>query len=348
MVSHALTSLAFTLAASRVGCAHTPPPVANPALDNAGDTAALLAVVALLGIAIYYLSRVMLSWYEKKHERYFHEGKARAGLIGGAALSMFAIWSVSAPPPPAVALAAVHVDKPMHGGQIQAIGNNHIELVVGQGRSLAVYVMSVSETIPYPIAETTLWAKANEGAGAPVEVLLHAKPQTGDPKGQTSAFEGELPASLAPGAYTLSLSLPLEGSDQQIAFHVGQNEAPGPQGASATHDTSAVKVVAAPITDEQRKLYLTPGGAYTTEDIESNGATTPEIKYAGLMANHHMNPKKGTLTCPITSTQANPKFSWILGGKKYLFCCPPCIAEFVKKSKTDPAAIKQPGDYMQM
>ena len=65
------------------------------------------------------------------------------------------------------------------------------------------------------------------------------------------------------------------------------------------------------------------------------------------MANHNVSPKKGTYTCPITKTQANAKFPWIVGGKKYLFCCPPCISEFVKQAKTNPKSIKQPDEYIQ-
>ena len=113
------------------------------------------------------------------------------------------------------------------------------------------------------------------------------------------------------------------------------------------HDTAPVKVVATLVTPEETKLYLTPGGAYTEADIAANGSTTPEIKFDGQMANHHLNPKRGTYTCPITKTQANPKFPWIVNGKKYLFCCPPCIAEFVKQAKTKPQSIKEPQAYIQ-
>ncbi|NDG64303.1 MAG: YHS domain-containing protein [Planctomycetes bacterium] len=56
-------------------------------------------------------------------------------------------------------------------------------------------------------------------------------------------------------------------------------------------------------------------------------------------------PKNGDLTCPITMTKANPNFTWIVAGKTYAFCCPPCIDEFVLMAKTNPSAIKDPEEY---
>jgi YHS domain-containing protein len=64
------------------------------------------------------------------------------------------------------------------------------------------------------------------------------------------------------------------------------------------------------------------------------------------MAEHDAKPKKGQRVCPITDTVANPKLSWVVGGKTYQFCCPPCVTEFVKKAKTNPKAIKAPEDYV--
>ena len=115
----------------------------------------------------------------------------------------------------------------------------------------------------------------------------------------------------------------------------------------AAHDTAATVIVAAPVTPEQRALFLVPGGAYTNADIAANGGVTPDQKWRGMMANHHLKASKGAILCPITRTQANPKFPWVVGGKKYLFCCPPCVAEFVKSAKTSPKSLKAPESYVQ-
>jgi YHS domain-containing protein len=60
-----------------------------------------------------------------------------------------------------------------------------------------------------------------------------------------------------------------------------------------------------------------------------------------------MNPKPGSPLCPITSTRADTRFRWNVGGKAYLFCCPPCIDEFVQRAKDEPTSIRRPEDYVQ-
>ncbi len=98
--------------------------------------------------------------------------------------------------------------------------------------------------------------------------------------------------------------------------------------------------------DEERALYLTPGGIYTEADIKANGSVTAGDKYKGKMAKHDMKPKAGDKICPITMTKANPKFTWIIGGKTYEFCCPPCIDEYVLLAKTSPKEVLDPSEYV--
>lgn len=98
--------------------------------------------------------------------------------------------------------------------------------------------------------------------------------------------------------------------------------------------------------DEERALYLTPGGIYTEADIRANGSMTASDKYRGKMAKHDMKPKTGDKICPITMTKANPKFTWIIGGKTYEFCCPPCIDEYVLLAKTSPKEVLDPSEYV--
>ncbi len=98
--------------------------------------------------------------------------------------------------------------------------------------------------------------------------------------------------------------------------------------------------------DEERKLYLTAAGLYTTEDIKANGNKIGSEKFKGFKASHDIKPKVGDKICPVTLTKSNPKCTWIIGGKTYEFCCPPCVEEFVKLAKEDPSAIKQPEEYI--
>jgi hypothetical protein len=61
-----------------------------------------------------------------------------------------------------------------------------------------------------------------------------------------------------------------------------------------------------------------------------------------------MKPKPGDKICPVTMTKANPACTWIIAGKEYEFCCPPCVDEFVSWAK-DPELAKDilpPEEYV--
>jgi hypothetical protein len=98
--------------------------------------------------------------------------------------------------------------------------------------------------------------------------------------------------------------------------------------------------------EEERKLYLTPGGKYTEADIKANGGVTASQKFRGFVARHDLKPKPGDRICPITLTKANPACAWVVGGKRYEFCCPPCVDEFVNAAKESPEELKEPEDYV--
>lgn len=118
-------------------------------------------------------------------------------------------------------------------------------------------------------------------------------------------------------------------------------EALYPKGALA-----AAKSHAPSVSDKERELYLTPGGAYTQADVEANGNQTAAQKFKGVKVTHDIKPNPGDPICPITLTKANPGFNWIIGGKKYVFCCPPCVEEYLTKVKKDPAAIRPPEEFI--
>ena len=73
---------------------------------------------------------------------------------------------------------------------------------------------------------------------------------------------------------------------------------------------------------------------------------TAAQKFKGQMASHDLKTKAGDKICPITLTKANPKFAWIVGGKTYEFCCPPCVDEFVRTAKEQPGELKDPESYI--
>ncbi len=96
---------------------------------------------------------------------------------------------------------------------------------------------------------------------------------------------------------------------------------------------------------EEYLLFFAPGGIYTREDIERNGTVPPSQKYARIASKHDFRPKPGDAICPITMTKADSRFVWIIAGKEYIFCCPPCIEEFVRMAKEEPESVKDPGEY---
>jgi YHS domain-containing protein len=96
----------------------------------------------------------------------------------------------------------------------------------------------------------------------------------------------------------------------------------------------------------EEELYLQPAGLYTESDIRTNGNQTASGRFKGFVARHDFNPRQGDRLCPITRTKANAACSWVIGGSRYFFCCPPCIDEFLLMAKNDPDSIKPPEQYV--
>ncbi len=114
----------------------------------------------------------------------------------------------------------------------------------------------------------------------------------------------------------------------------------------ALFPTGALSIAAAPATSKDRLLYLTPGGAYTEADIAANGNQLPAVKFRSVKVSHDLRPAVGDRICPITLTKANPGLSWVIAGKEYVFCCPPCLEEYLALVKKDPRAIKPPEEFV--
>lgn len=121
---------------------------------------------------------------------------------------------------------------------------------------------------------------------------------------------------------------------------------PQPTAADHAADHAAGPAMPAKVQDAaERQLYLEPGGLYTAADIEANGGRTASEKFAGFRAQHDFNPQPGEAICPVTRTKANLTCDWIIGGKRYTFCCPPCIDEFLDLAKQQPEQVQPPEHY---
>lgn len=224
-----------------------------------------------------------------------------------------------------------------HGGNIVEIGrdNYHAEPVFEAGGTLRLYLLGQDEARVLEVEEQTITAYAKpEGGTEAVAVALRPNPQTGDAPGKTSRFVGALPKALAGRSMEVTVpSIRIAGERFRFAF----------ASASPAHDEGMPD----PLADaDEKALYLKPAGKYTDADVKANGNQTAAEKFRGAKASHDLRPRPGDTICPVTLTKANPKFSWIVGGKTYLFCCPPCIDEFVTLAKEHPEQVREPAEYV--
>ncbi len=225
-----------------------------------------------------------------------------------------------------------------HGGIIIPIGSDsyHAEAVIEKDGTFRLLMLGADETRIQEVDIQPIKAyvkAAGEPDATPIE--MNAIPQDGDADGKTSQFVGKLPDAAIGGAVDVTIPNLRIGSER---FRVGFTTA------VEQHDSGMPAAVTGA---EEQQLYFTPGGKYTQADIEANGKLSAGQKFRGFMSKHDMSPKPGDFICPVTFTKANPKIEWIVGGKTYLFCCPPCVDEFVRMAKEEPLKVKEPEDYIQ-
>jgi YHS domain-containing protein len=239
---------------------------------------------------------------------------------------------------PAAAPDGAHAHRAgAHGGNVVEIGrdNYHAEPVFEAGGALRVYMLGQDEARVSEVEDQTLTAYVKpEGGTEAVAVTLKPDPQPGDAPGKTSRFAGAVPKALAGRPLEVTVpSIRIAGERFRFSF----------TSAGAAHDEGVPAKLAG---EEERALYLTPGGKYTEADIKANGGVTASEKFKGAKAAHDLKPRPGDAICPITLTKANAKVTWVVGGKTYEFCCPPCVDEFVTLAKEHPEQVKEPGDYV--
>lgn len=247
----------------------------------------------------------------------------------------------TAPPTPETAPAEneEHGHKPgAHGGIIVSLGRDsyHVEAIVTKDGQLRLHTLGNDETrvIDVQMQDLLAYVKSPDGADS-TTVEVKPLPQPGDAEGKASLFVGQLPEALV--GQTIDVTIPnitIGGERFRLGFTTK----------TETHGADAMPAKVA--NEAEKQLYLTPGGIYTQADIEANGNVTASQKFATFQATHDLNPKVGDKICPVTLTKANPKCSWIVGGKNYEFCCPPCVDEFVGWAKSKPEDVKSPDQYV--
>ena len=225
-----------------------------------------------------------------------------------------------------------------HGGILVPIGSDsyHAEAVFEKGGILRLFTLGQNEAAVLEVEAQPLTGYVKiEGGMESESFILAPKPQAGDKAGMTSLFVGHLPKEMAGKKLDVTIPAIRIGTDRfRIAF-------------KSTPDAGGHDMPSKVADEEEKKLYLTPGGKYTEADIKANGTVTASQKFKGFKATHDLKPKTGDKICPVTLTLANSKFSWVVDGKTYEFCCPPCVDEFVTLAKEKPGEIKSPEEYRQ-
>ncbi|MEQ1827813.1 MAG: hypothetical protein ABL921_17770 [Pirellula sp.] len=225
-----------------------------------------------------------------------------------------------------------------HGGIMVSLGRDsyHIEAVVESDGVIRLYTLGKDETRVIDVESQSLkgFVKADGDADSK-SIAFEPSPQDGDAENKTSLFVGKLPSELV--GRKLDVTIPnirIAGERFRLGFQSGQeSHGDSPEMPDKLAD------------DAEKELYLTPGGRYTAADVAANGNVTASQKFNGIKSAHDMNPKSGDRICPITETKANPKFSWIIDGKTYQFCCPPCVDEFLKTAKASKDPLPEPESY---
>ncbi len=227
----------------------------------------------------------------------------------------------------------VHIHEPgVHGGIIVAVGQDHYhaEILFADGQ-MRMYMLDQDQAKVVEIETQEIEAYIRPfGDSQAYPIKLNAEFQTGDTAGNSSLFVGNMPKDLPPLQLLVNVPMiQIHGTRYRFSF------------------ATAEPIMPSKVTnDEERQLYLEPGGLYTLEDIKANGSQTASQKFANFMSSHDMNPQPGARICPVTSTLANADCSWIINGQEYLFCCPPCVDEFLKRAKTDPKSIAAADTYV--
>jgi hypothetical protein len=223
-----------------------------------------------------------------------------------------------------------------HGGTIIELGGGkyHAEFTVDHKKQEAVvYILGGNAKSPLPIKADTVMLSIKDPS---FQVELKARPQTGDPAGQSSCFAGTHEKFGKEQEFAGTVSCEIDGKPFAGDFaekpHAGHKEGSG---------------AATPPTAREVALFLTPGGIYSAADIEKNGKVAPSVKFQGMSWAHEDDVKPGDKVCPVTANKADPQCEWYVNGQKYEFCCPPCLEKFVNWAKTQPEKVKPPEVYVQ-
>lgn len=225
-----------------------------------------------------------------------------------------------------------------HGGQVVALGRGaahyHVELVVEPTGAARLYALGkeLADAVP---AESQLLVAGAQAAGSGEEHEFVFRPDPGAlaADGRPTAFLGRLPGDAVAARVTVrvkGLRIRGEAFDFEVNWDAGRPD----------------DEVRAAYEADQRRIYLTAGGKYTDADIAASARTTAAAKYRGHRAAHGEAARPGERVCPVTGFRVMAALAWRVAGEDYLFCCQPCVDEFVMLAKDRPGEVRRPADYV--
>lgn len=168
-----------------------------------------------------------------------------------------------------------------HGGQVQAVGDNHFELTYdAQPARFTLYVLGTEEnrSEPIPDKELTLQVR-DEASGQFKSITLPADPQAGEPAGNSSRFAATSAELAELGNFTAVARVPIAGQSYRVAFQFVD-------GKPISAGLAAVEAFACPMLCEKDKVYAKLGKCPVC------GMKLEEVK-GGKVAHADHNPKHG-------------------------------------------------------
>lgn len=224
-----------------------------------------------------------------------------------------------------------------HAGQVVTFkagpAHYHVEFVVEPTGSVRVYPLDESATKPLPVeAQPLVLSVEGTATGEPASVMLRPVTES-EPAGTTTQFVGRLPARAISGRLTVRFT-EFKVNGERYRFEFVWDSPVGEDAFRAAYR------------DEQRRIFLSPGGKYLDGDIRDNGGLSADAKFAALAPTHDHAPKPGDRVCPVSGFKAEATITWVVGGERYVFCCQPCIDEFVLLAKEKPAAVRPAETYV--
>lgn len=225
-----------------------------------------------------------------------------------------------------------------HSGQVVVFKagaiHYHVEFVVEPTGVVHLFPLDESATQPLPVdSQPLVFTVKSPSTDEILPVMLRPVLEKGAGGETTTRFVGRLPARAVKGKLSVRFT-EFKVRGERFRFEFDWVSPLGDEVFRSAFD------------DEQRRIFLSAGGKYLDSDIRINGGCPADAGFAAIAPSHDHTPKTGDRVCPVSGFKAEPTIAWQIGGQNYLFCCQPCIDEFVLLAKEKPEEVKPVERYV--